>query len=72
MSANLVLIILGIVGIFLITQRWFWAIVLFFGGLASSFSVLASIVHWQILPAIGFFILSSFIWGLFALVTEGL
>ncbi|WP_218081243.1 hypothetical protein [Anthocerotibacter panamensis] len=52
-----VAIILLIIGIFLITQRWFWLLVFGIGGLAAAFATLASIFHFQILGALGFFFL---------------
>ncbi len=52
-----VLIFIGILAILLIFQRWFWILVFGLGGLASCFAMLASIIHFQILGAIGFFIL---------------
>ncbi len=51
------LLIVGAIFIFLLTRRWFWKIALFFGGLASLFAMIASIFHFQVLAAIGFFIL---------------
>ena len=45
-------------------QRWFWVLVFGLGGLASCFSMLASIIHFQILGAIGFFILMVILWGI--------
>ena len=53
----LFLIIVGAFSIYLITRRWFWLVVFFFGGLAAAFAMLASIIHFQILGALGFFVL---------------
>ncbi|HCC80407.1 MAG TPA: hypothetical protein DEQ25_03510 [Methylophaga sp.] len=41
----------------LITRRWFWVFVFFVAGLACLFSLIASIIHFQILAAIGLFFL---------------
>ena len=53
--------ILGILGvgllIFVLTKKVFWDIALFFGGLASLFAMIASIIWFQILAALGFFVL---------------
>jgi ABC-type multidrug transport system permease subunit len=46
-----------IFGLILITQRWFWLLVFFFATLASFFAMVASVIHFEILGAIGFFIL---------------
>lgn len=57
------LIILGLVAlglvVWLMTKRWAWIIALSIGSLASGFSCLASIFHFQILGAIGFFFLTG-------------
>lgn len=57
-------------GVFLILQAWFWVALFFFLGLASFFSVLASIFHFQILAAIGFLILGAFLWFVMAVIYE--
>lgn len=44
----------------LMTQPWFWLLAFFIGGLASLFALLASIAHFQIIGAIGFFFLMAF------------
>ncbi|MBI4651652.1 hypothetical protein HY745_10285 [Candidatus Desantisbacteria bacterium] len=67
---NWILIIVGVVARFLIIQRWFWIIVLFFGGLASLFAMIASIIHFQILGALCFFVLMAICWGILSLITE--
>ena len=51
------IIIAVIVFIVLIFQRWFWLLVFFFPGLASFFAMCASVIHFQILAALGFFVL---------------
>jgi len=64
-------IILLVIGLFLMTQRWFWVLVCFFAGLASLFAMIASIIHFQILGAIGFFVLMSICFGIFSAITDG-
>ena len=60
----------GLVAIFLITQRWFWSLALGLGALAAAFACLASIVHFQILGAIGFFVLACVLWIIYSAVAE--
>lgn len=51
-----ILIVIFILFFYLIFQRWFWALVFFFCGLGSLFAMIASIIHFQILGALGFFV----------------
>jgi hypothetical protein len=57
-------------GVLLITQRWFWVLGFFTAALASGFAMLASIVHFQILWAVGFFFLMIICWGITANIVE--
>ena len=66
-----VLIVLALIALFLITQRWFWLLVFFFAGLASLFAMIASIIHFQILGAIGFFVLMSICWVILVAIGDG-
>jgi hypothetical protein len=60
---------LFVLALWLITQRWFWMLAFFTGGLASCFAMLASIIYFQILGALGFFFLMAICWGaLFAII----
>jgi len=43
-----------VISILLLTQRWVWLLVAIVGGLASLYSILASIIHFQVLWAIGY------------------
>ncbi|MEO6319201.1 MAG: hypothetical protein ABIR56_00940 [Polaromonas sp.] len=61
---TVVLVALGIAALLLMTQRWFWLLVFGFSGLASLFAMLASIIHFQILGALGFFMLMSISWSI--------
>lgn len=58
------------VGIFLITQRWFWVLGFGLCALAAWFTVLAMIFHFQILGALGMFILASILSGVAAAIAE--
>lgn len=53
------LVVAGLICLWLMTQKWAWMIGLFVGGVASGFACLASIIHFQILGAVGFFFLSG-------------
>lgn len=63
-------LILGCLGIFLITRAWFWCLTFFLLALASFFSMLASIVHFQILGAMGFFFAASISWAVMSWIIE--
>ncbi len=65
-----VLIVLALIALFLITQRWFWLLVFFFAGLASLFAMIASIFHFQILGAIGFFVLMTICWVILVAIAD--
>jgi hypothetical protein len=54
----------------LITQRWFWMLVFGIGGLAAAFSTLASIFHFQILWALGFFFLAIICYVIFVVAAS--
>lgn len=66
----LILITLGVGVIYLFTRRWFWRVAFFFGALASLFSMIASIIHFQILGALGFFVLMVICWFIFQSLLE--
>ena len=59
-----------LLALWLITQRWFWLLASGVGALASAFSTLASIFHFQILWALGFFFL-TIICGLIFITVAG-
>lgn len=50
-------IVLGGGAIWLLTQRWLWVLLGSVGALASFFAMAASVIHFQILGAVGFFFL---------------
>lgn len=57
-------IVLGLAALWLLAQSWFWIVALFLAGLASCFAMLASIIHFEIIGAIGFFLLMAIFWGI--------
>ena len=65
------LIIMALASLALATQRWFWLLLFGISGLAACFALLASIIHFQILGAIGFFFLMLVCWGVTGAVAEG-
>lgn len=69
-AINGFLVILAIGLLFLAFQRWFWFCVFALGALASVFAVIASIIHFQILGAVGFCILAMILWGLTIAIAE--
>ena len=68
---NVILVCLGIGALWLATQRWFWALLFFVGALASFFAMAASVIHFQILGAVGFFFLMCICWAICASVASG-
>ena len=65
------LIIAGLACFALIFQRWFWLLAFSISGLAACFALLASIIHFQILGALGFFFLMLICWGITSAIAEG-
>ena len=61
---------LGVLVVVLVTQRWFWLLAFGVGGLAATFSTLASIFHFQILGALGFFLLTIICWLITAAILD--
>jgi hypothetical protein len=61
----------GILVLLLITQRWFWLLAFGISGLAAAFSTLASIFHFQILGALGYFFLVIICWGITVMIADG-
>ena len=52
------LALLGIGAVFLLLQRWFWVALLGLCFLAALFATIASVIHFQILGALGFAVLA--------------
>ncbi len=69
-SLQLVLLVLGVFVLWLLTKPQVWVLGLGLGGLASAFSAIASIIHFQILAAMGFTILTFILWGAAAAIAE--
>jgi hypothetical protein len=67
---NVLIFGLGVLALVLITQRWFWLLAFGIGGLAAAFSTLASIFHFQILGALGYFLLTLICWGITAVIAD--
>ncbi|WLQ15630.1 hypothetical protein O5O45_06835 [Hahella aquimaris] len=65
---DVILLILGVAALFLITQRWFWVLVFGLGTLASAFTVIASVIHFQILGAVGFTVLTFILWAITVMI----
>ena len=61
---------LGVLVVVLVTQRWFWLLAFGVSGLAAAFSTLASIFHFQILGALGFFLLTIICWLITAAILD--
>lgn len=56
---DLFYIALVLIFIYLITRQWVWYLIFLLGTLASFFAMLASIIHFQILNAVGFCVLTG-------------
>lgn len=65
------IVLICLLGLFLITQRWIWVLGFGIGGLAAAFSTLASIFHFQILGALGFFLLTIICWFSAVAIADG-
>jgi len=63
-------IVLGLLALFLLTRRWFWLLVFSLGGLAACFAMIASVIHFQIFAALGFFIMMSILWSISAAICD--
>lgn len=64
-TAIIIFCLLSLLAFYLITRWWFWKIAGGLGAIASGFSMIASIFHFQILAAMGFLflmMLSAFIY----------
>ena len=55
--------------VLLLMQRWFWVLALLFATLVSCFAMLASIIHFQILGALVFFVLMIIFWFMMQVIT---
>ena len=66
----LLILVCLLVGLYLLSRRWVWVLAFGIGGLASAFSTLASIFHFQILGALGFFFLMVICWFITAIIAQ--
>ena len=65
------IIAIALVAAFLLArQRWFWMLAGWLGGIASGFTMLACIVSFQILAAMGFMILACLRFTVVTVATE--
>ena len=71
-NTTVILIVIGVGALALMTQRWFWALVGGLGALASFFAMVASVIHFQILGAMGFFFLMCICGGILSVATDGM
>ena len=75
MDGNAALKIIAVIslmlGIFLVTQRWFWIFVIGLSAIACVFSMIASIIHFQILGAVGFFVLTVILASITSFIANG-
>lgn len=67
----LLLGLLRSLGLFLLTQRWFWFVACGLSALASAFACIASIIHFQILAALGYFVLAFVLFAMTSAVADG-
>ena len=67
---ELIMVVMAILLILLLFQRWFWILVFGLGGLAACFAMLASIIHFQILGAVMFFILMVILWSIAGAISD--
>ena len=56
--------------LWLVSRRWFWIAATGIGGLAAGFTTLACIFHFQIMGALGAFLLMGVSWWLCGLISE--
>ena len=71
--AYLIMLILAgifLLGLWLLTQRWFWIITLSLSTLASAFACIASIIYFQILGAVGFFVLAFVLFAITSAIAD--
>jgi hypothetical protein len=67
---NFILLLLFLLGIWLLFQPWLWALLFFIGALASFFAMVASVIHFQILGAVGCFFLTGICWAIFTTIID--
>ena len=68
LSFGAVVVILALV---VASKRWMWLVLFGLATLASAFTVIASIIHFQILGAVGFTALTFVLFAIFAVIYAG-
>lgn len=57
-DVGIILFFIILFALYLVTQKWFWFILLGLSCVASFFATIASVIHFQILGAVGYFVLT--------------
>jgi hypothetical protein len=60
-----------VIVVLVLTRRLFWVLAFFVAALASCFAMLASIIHFQIFAAVGFFFLMVIFWFITQVIAAG-
>ena len=68
---KVIIVCLTVASFWLLFQRWFWVAAFGLAALASGFTMLASIIHFQILGAVGFFILMAITYTACVVIADG-
>jgi len=68
---TLAAIALGLLCLWFLFQRWFWVLALGLASITALFTMLACIIHFQILGAVGMFFVTSVTWALCKSVADG-
>ena len=62
LNDQIIIVFVGIGVLWLMTKRWFWIALFFLGAVASLFAIVASLIRFEILSAIGFSFLMLICW----------
>ncbi len=65
------LIVIGLICLVLMFQRWFWLLVFGIGSIASGLALLDRIIHFQILGALGYCFLMFICWKITSAIAKG-
>ena len=68
---TIVIVLVGIAALWLMSKRWFWIASFGIAGLSAGFAALASIIHFQILAAVGLAVLSYILLVITGLIAAG-
>lgn len=58
-DSGIVLFFIILPTLYLLTQKWFWYVLLLLSCMGSFFAMIASVIHFQILGAVGFAVLTA-------------